>query len=370
MSMFNQQQQQLQQQQQQQQHQNPQQQVLDGTFTVTNTTPSTSPSFALSSSTSASLPLPLPFPLPLPTSLPLDLLPPFPSGDPAHIQQRLQLQQQHHQAHLQLQNLQIRQRKRLDDQQPSVHSQPYRSDSFSVQDPQISDAFASSSYSDGFPQRTTQAQIFHPQGTTLDHYHSRPDFSIPIPVSVNTSPGHIDSNPSLVNTIHKSPSASSLPLPFLGFARKSLAPPQLVSTPVATTASSMDVMTMFPPLAPHHSFSPNSTLLLQDPIQLASLSIHDQKEVQLKQQQHLEQQQLQLKQQQEHTLLHQHHLQRQQVQQQHPLNVAPYYNPLKYEGMCEGGHSSHSAPKGLYNPDGVSRNLRIPSGSARTFVSA
>ncbi|KAG0091424.1 hypothetical protein BGZ93_008834 [Podila epicladia] len=152
--------------------------------------------------------------------------------------------------------------------------------------------------------------------------------------------------------------------------RKSLAPPQLVSTPVATTASSMDVMTMFPPLAPHHSFSPNSTLLLQDPIQLASLSIHDQKEVQLKQQQHLEQQQLQLKQQQEHTLLHQHHLQRQQVQQQHPLNVAPYYNPLKYEGMCEGGHSSHSAPKGLYNPDGVSRNLRIPSGSARTFVSA
>jgi hypothetical protein len=122
----------------------------------------------------------------------------------------------------------------------------------------------------------------------------------------------------------------------------------------------MDVMAMFSPLAPH-SFSPNSTVLLQDPIQLASLSIHGQKEIQLKQQQ------LQLRRQQEQALLHQHHIQRQQVQQ-HPLNVAPYYNPLKYDGICDGGHSS--APKELYSPNGVSRNLGIPSGSARTIVFA
>ncbi|KAG0037775.1 hypothetical protein BGZ82_001861 [Podila clonocystis] len=127
-------------------------------------------------------------------------------------------------------------------------------------------------------------------------------------------------------------------------------------------------MAMFPPLAPHHSFSSNNTLLLQDPIQLTSLSNHDQKEIQLKQQQ-LEQQHLRLRQQQEQAILHQHHLQRQQVQQ-HPLNVAPFYNPLKYDGMRESGHHPLPAPKGLYSPDGVSRNLGIPSGSARTFVAA
>ncbi|GJJ75786.1 hypothetical protein EMPS_08144 [Entomortierella parvispora] len=213
--------------------------------------------------------------------------------------QRFLLQQQQHQAQIQLQNLQLRQRKALIEEQTRQLAEKQQ---------QLPRRASSSTLS---PQTRTQV-VSTTAPATSESFSGHSPSSPASSLSVATLSQALSSVPSLA-TPQANPSFIH---PFLNAGHRP-SPPNLLSPSLATTAS-MDIMALAPfPLHQHHGFTSNSSMMQQPLQQLTAQSLHDQQQS-----------------------VHQLQQQQQCRWQTHGASSAssnyPLYHPLRYDSEQQG----------------------------------